>query len=108
MTNLRPGILAHVAKKQPEYAAALKLARVWKKPPPSKKGPQGGPELRWEAPSIISHFDLTIQKLVADHTEVRLKGPGQSGKSDYYLHSFLEFDVNQDVKCVKQLLRARA
>ena len=33
---------------------------------------------------------------------------GLKGYSDYYLHSFLEFDTNQDVKDTKHLLRPAA
>ena len=97
---VRKEILQHVVKEQPQYAAALKLGRVFKKV-------YGRIELFWESPSIVSPVDATIQKLVADHTEVALTGR-LKGYTDYYLHSFLEFDTNQDVKCAKQLLRSAA
>mmetsp|Transcript_6946 Transcript_6946/g.22079 ORF Transcript_6946/g.22079 Transcript_6946/m.22079 type:complete len:256 (+) Transcript_6946:194-961(+) len=98
---VRREILDHLVKEQPQYAAALKLCRCF------KKDRYGTIKLVWESPSIVSPVDATIQKLVADHTEVALTGR-LKGYSDYYLHSFLEFDTNQDVMCAKQLLRSAA
>ena len=98
---VRKEILQHMVKEQPQYAAALKLGRVFKK---DYRGVIG---LHWEAPSIVSPVDATIQKLVPDHTEVALTGR-LKGYSDYYIHSFLEFDTNQDVMGAKHLLRPAA
>ena len=93
-----PKVRQHVLQHQPKYAAALELARVWKIDKNGKRN------LCWESPSVVSEWDETVQKLVPDHTEVKLTGMLQ-GLSDYYLHSFEEWDLNQDIKCAKHLIR---
>ena len=54
----------------------------------------------WDAPSIVS-ADGTVQRLVADHVEVRLTGQPR-GFSDFYLLSILELehDDNHNNDCV--------
>ena len=42
------------------------------------------------------------------NSEVPLTLKGLEGKSDYYLHAMLEFDLNQDVRGMKGILRSRA
>lgn len=93
-----PKVRQHVLEHQPKYAGALGKARVW------KINKDGYRFLCWESPSIVSEWDETVQKLVPDHTEIKLTGKLQ-GLSDYYLHSFEEWDLNQDIKCAKHLIR---
>ena len=57
---------------------------------------------------IVSPYDDTLQKIAMDHSEVPLTLKGLEGKSDYYLHAMLEFDLNQDIRGIKGILRSRA
>ena len=56
-----------------------------------------GSKLRttFDAPTVVSPFDRSLQRLVVDHVEVHLTGD-LVGYTDYYLLGLLEFDCNDD------------
>ena len=63
---------------------------------------RGRRQARWTylAPSVVSHADGTLQRLVLDHVEVAR----EDGLVDVYLLGILEWDDNKDVMAVRELM----
>lgn len=92
MTHFRPHIvdcLDYIVCFYPEYRTQLLGGKGIK-----EKG-SGILASTFDAPTVVSPFDRSLQRLVVDHVEVHLTGD-LVGYTDYYLLGLLESDCNGD------------